>query len=187
LGGQNKWPPQLNFMELSREINWYAIHAKPSREEAAALNIGRLGLDVFLPKIKKEKLVWGKSQIVIKPLFTCYLFARFSPAAYLHLIRYARGVRRVVSAGEVPLIVDEEIIKAIQPRVEEDGYIRMESGLLAPGDRVVIQEGPLQGLLGIFVRELGDRERVAILLETIGYQASALTEKRYLKLAPEVG
>ena len=85
------------------------------------MNIERLGLEVFLPRMKKTKSVWGVAQIVIKPLFSGYLFARFSPATYLHLIQYARGVRRVVGNGERPLPVDDEIIMAVRSGMDEDG------------------------------------------------------------------
>ncbi len=34
-----------------------------------------------------------------------------------------------------------------------------------------IQDGPLQGLEAIFEREMGDRQRVALLLQSVSYQA----------------
>jgi transcriptional antiterminator RfaH len=168
-------------MDLWRETNWYAIHTKPSREEVAATYIERLGLEVFWPKMKQEKDVWGTPRMVIRPLFPGYLFARFSPAAHLHSIRYARGVRRVVSAGDVPLPVDQEIIAAIQSRMGDDGCVTIGPTPLKPGDQVIIQEGPLRGLMGVFERELSDHERVMILLQTIEYQARILIEKRHLR------
>lgn len=174
-------------MDLWRETNWYAIHTKPCREDLAAMNLKRLGLDVLLPKMKQEKLVWGVPQIVIKPLFPGYFFARFRPSEYLHLIQYARGVRRVVSGGDIPLPVDEEIIQAIQSRLGVDGYVTLGLMPLSPGGRVIIQDGPLKGLAGIFERELDDRERVVILLEAIQYQARVLIEKWHLKAAAAVG
>jgi len=172
-------------MDYSRETNWYAIQTKPCREVAAAMNIKRLGLEVFLPQVKQQKRVWGVEQMVMKPLFAGYLFARFSPAAYLHLIHYARGVRRVVGSGKSPLPVDAEIILAIRLRIGEDGYVRLEPEPMQRGDRVVVQEGPLQGLSGIFEQALDERERVVILLEAIRYQARVLIEKRYLKAQAE--
>ncbi len=168
-------------MDYWQETNWFAIHTKACREGVAAMNIERMGLEVFLPQIREEKRVWGVAQMVIKPLFSGYLFARFCPAAYLHLIQYARGVRRVVGSGEKPLPVDEEIILAIRSRIGEEGYVRIESEPMQRGDRVIVQEGPLQGLSGIFEQALDERERVVILLETIAYQARLLIEKRYLK------
>jgi transcriptional antiterminator RfaH len=149
------------------------------------MNIERLGLEVFLPKIKMTKTVWGVAQLVIKPLFSGYLFARFAPASYLHLIQYARGVRRVVGNGARPLPVDDEIILAVRSGMDEDGYLHMTPRPLRRGDRVMVQDGPLQGLIGTLDQEMDDRQRVIILLEAIEYQARILIEKRYLRVQAE--
>ena len=63
--------------------------------------------------------------------------------------------------------------------------MRIEPQPMQRGDRVVVQEGPLQGLSGIFEQALDERERVVILLEAIRYQARVLIEKRYLKAQAE--
>ncbi len=172
-------------MDLWRSINWYAIHTKPSQEGLAKMNIERLGLEVFLPMMRAEKLSWGIPRMVLKPFFSRYLFARFCPVTYLHSIRYARGVYQVVSTAETPTPVDEEIIHTIRSRIGAEGYVTMEPKVMQQGDRLMVNEGPLQGLTGIFERELKDRDRVVLLLEAIEYQARLLIEKRYLKAAPE--
>lgn len=170
-------------MDYWRETKWYAVHTHPSREAVAAMNIERLGLQVFLPKIKQEKSVWGVAQSVIKPLFSGYLFAQFCPATYLHLIQYARGVRRVVGNGDRPLPVDDEIIQAVRSGIGKEGYVQIQPKPLHRGDRVMVFEGPLHGLRGILEQDMGERERVVVLLEAIEYQARLLIEKRYLKNA----
>ncbi|CAN5688913.1 hypothetical protein BH20ACI3_BH20ACI3_08540 [soil metagenome] len=172
-------------MDYWRETKWYAIHTHPCREAVAAMNIERLGLEVFLPKIKQQKSVWGVAHSVIRPLFLGYLFAQFCPATYLHLIQYARGVRRVVGNGDRPLPVDDEIIQAVRERIGEEGYVQIQPKPMHRGDRVMVFEGPLQGLKGILEQDMGDRERVVILLEAIEYQARLLIEKRYLKTQAE--
>lgn len=172
-------------MDYFNSTNWYAIHTHPCREAVAAMNLERLGLEVFLPKMKQTKSVWGVAKTIIKPLFSGYLFARFSPATYLHLIQYARGVRRVVGNGERPLPVDDEIIMAVRSEMDEDGYVRITARPLRRGDRVMVQDGPLQGLIGTLDQEMDDRQRVIILLEAIEYQARILIEKRYLKVQTE--
>jgi transcriptional antiterminator RfaH len=167
-------------MDFYREVHWFAVHAKPYREDVAAQNIARLDLEVFLPKVKRESLVCGVPREVIKPLFPGYLFARFCPATSLPLIRYARGVLRIVSCGDVPLPVDEAIIREIRSRIGADGYVRLEDRTLRPGERVLVRDGPLRGLTGIFESELDDRERVILLLEAIEYQARVVIERRCL-------
>lgn len=168
-----------------KQTNWYAVQTKPCREDEAATNIRRLGLNVFLPKTKREKHVWGKCQAIIKPLFPGYIFAHFSPSPYLHSIRYARGVRRVVSAGEDPLPLDKEIIWVIQSRVGKDGFVSIGPDSLKTGDQVVINEGLLRGLAGIFEQELSDGERAIVLLRTVEYQARVFIEKWRLTAGTE--
>jgi transcriptional antiterminator RfaH len=169
-------------MDYLRNTNWYAIHTHPCREAVAAMNIERLGLEVFLPQIKQQKSVWGVAKTVIKPLFPGYLFARFTPIAYLHLIHYARGVRRVVGNKDKPLPVDDEIIMAVRSSIGDEGYVQMVPEVMRRGDRVVIQDGPLQGLIGRLDQETDGRARVVILLEAIEYQARLLIDKRCLKV-----
>lgn len=171
------------YMSIWEENNWYAIQAKPSREDLAAVNLQRLGVEVLLPKIMQEKLMWGVPRMFIKPLFPCYFFARFSPMQHLHSINNARGVRRVVGSGNVLLPIAEEIIEAIQKKLGEGGCLTIKAKRPGAGDRVVIENGPLRGLEGVLEEELGDRKRVVILLEIIEYQARVLVEKRQLQIA----
>jgi len=168
-------------MEYWRDTNWYAIQAKPGREDLAAHSISRMGLEVFLPKMKLQRPCWGVLQMMVRPLFPGYLFARFCPARYLHLIKYARGIRRVVSCGEVVLPVEEQIIQTIQMRLHGAREPWSQPRHFRAGDQVRVEEGCLQGLIGIFERDLSDQERVVILLEAIEYQARVSIEKRYLK------
>jgi transcriptional antiterminator RfaH len=166
---------------LSIQDNWYAVQTKPYREENAASNIRRLGLKVFLPKIKSEKAANGSRRAVVKPLFPGYLFARFRPSAHLHSISYARGVNRVLCTGHVPIPLGDEVVGAIEARVDADGLLRMQSAPLREGDQVVVSDGPFQGLEGVLERELSDGERAVILLKTVEYQARVLIEKMRLR------
>jgi transcriptional antiterminator RfaH len=173
-------------MNIWRDTNWFAIYTKPKREAAATMNIQSLGLEVLFPLVKTTKKLWGVPHEVAKPLFPNYLFARFSPNTYLHLIQFTRGVRQVVRGGALPLPVDEEIIQLIKEEISENGFINLKQKRLQPGDPVIITEGPLQGLKGLFNQELKDKERVVILLEAIKYQANILIEKRHVHYAAEV-
>jgi transcriptional antiterminator RfaH len=170
-------------MDLWKQDNWFAVHTKASQEDLAAMHIRRLGLEVLLPKVRREK--WGTSKLTVKPLFPGYLFARFCPATFFHVIRYVRGARTVVSAGGVPLPVDEEIISTIRSQIGSDGYATLPTKPLHTGDHVTVHDGPLQGLVGIFEREVDDSNRVIVLLQAIEYQARLRIEKQYLRASFE--
>jgi transcriptional antiterminator RfaH len=164
-------------MDIWLDRNWYAVQTKRRQEDVAAMNIGRMDIEVFLPKLKDESARRKPSRSAIKPLFPEYIFARFSPLGYLHSIRFARGVRRVVCAGGAPLPVGDEIVEAVRARVGVNGLVELEDTWPAQGDRVIINEGLLKGSQGILERELNGQERVAILLEAIGYQARVFVQK----------
>lgn len=169
-----------NLWSVWNETHWYAIHTKPRQEALAATAVERLDVEVLLPKIKKEH--WGRRHpcVVIKPLFPSYFFARFCSAISLDCVRFAHGVLNVISAGLVPLPVEDTIIHEIQSRHTQAGYIEMVALAFHPGDRVTIEEGPLAGWIGKVEREWDDGKRVAILLEALG-RARVLIEKRWLR------
>jgi len=50
-----------------------------------------------------------------------------------------------------------------------------------PGDEIVVMEGPLKGLKGVFARDLSDGQRVMILLNYVSYQGSLLIKKSKIK------
>jgi transcriptional antiterminator RfaH len=113
-------------------------------------------------------------------LFPGYIFARFDAGLMLHKICYTRGVQSVVSFNGEPLPVDDEIIALIQSQVGEDGFVRIGEDL-RPGDEVMIRDGSLKGIQGIFHQSINDTGRVRILLTAINYQASLIIEKEVVR------
>jgi transcriptional antiterminator RfaH len=172
--------PIVKSIDLWGEVNWFAIHTKPRRESFASKNVGTLGIEVLLPQIKVERLVRGAAQQGTKPLFPGYFFARFCPENSFESVKAARGVLQVVSSGRTPIPVQEEVVREIQVRIQEDGLIRIHPQVLAPGTLVTIQSGPFEGMMGRVERELDDRKRVAIFLETL-FHARVLIERRWLE------
>jgi transcriptional antiterminator RfaH len=171
--------PIVKSNDLWKDINWFAIHAKPRRENFAAANIGALGIGILLPRVKVERLVRGAAQQGSKPLFPGYFFARFCPEDSIESVKGARGVLQVVSSGRIPVPVSDDVIREIQDCVLEDGFIKIRRQSLKPGDQVSIIDGPFQGIMGKVERELDDGRRVAILLETL-LNARVFIERRWL-------
>jgi transcriptional antiterminator RfaH len=153
-------------------MKWYCIYTKAGQEDAVSKKLSELpGLQVFNPKMKRKK--YSRSRLVeaVEELFPCYIFAQFELVNYLHMIRYTRGVRRFVGdRNGLPYLVDESIIACIQAQMS-NGFVQLQSPQFSPGEQVMVTQGPLGGLTGIFVEELKPRERVIILLNTIRYQA----------------
>ena len=149
---------------------WYTVNTKPHQERQAGLNLESLGVQTFCPQLTRTKMIRRRMQTVAGPLFPGYIFAKFDLETCYRMVSYAKGVRKLVSFGAMPTAVDEEIIQAIQLRLT-NGKLTMPAASFAPGQIVRIQDGPLQGLEAIFEHEMGDRQRVVLLLQTLAYQA----------------
>jgi len=148
---------------------WYVIQTKPRKEEEAETYLSTKGVEIFNPLIEAFTLRNGRMNEEQKPLFPGYLFAKFDFEQNYPLVRWARGVKKVLGFGETPTSVSEEVVEMIKARTDAQGVVRVKHHL-EPNDVVRIKTGPLKDLLGIFERWLSDRERVRILLNLIGYQ-----------------
>jgi len=118
----------------------------------------------------------------IKAFFPGYGFIYFDFPAQYQLVKYTRGVKRVVGNRGSPTPIPEEVIREIKSR-EIDGLIELYKYGEEPeiGDEIEVMEGPLKGLRGIFKKELTTKERVIILLNYVTYQGQLIIEKEKLK------
>src|SRR5262249_2327777 len=161
---------------LSREnMFWYVVKCKPHQERVAESHLRRAGIITFYPQIKEPKIVRRRQHICINALFPGYLFAQFNIEHDYRLVIYSRGVHRVVSFGPTPAVVDEELIRAIKDRLC-NGYVTIPEGAFRPGQMVRIQDGPLQGMEGIFERQIPGYQRAVLLLRAISYQAKVVVD-----------
>jgi transcriptional antiterminator RfaH len=148
---------------MNSVLSWYAIRTKPRQEERAVDNLTSWGIATLAPRLE------GTGQRT-QHLFPGYIFARFDGLTMLHNVHLVRGVAYVVSFGEVPAPISDDVIWEIYARMDEDGVIRT-TPTLNPGDEVVIRSGPLRNFVGVFERELPGAERVQIFLRTVAYSA----------------
>ena len=145
---------------------WYLVKTKPRNEEKIFSRLSEAGFSCLLPRIEKKSR--KREQPDVRPLFPTYLFVRFA-IGQLRTIRYTRGVAKVVSFGPEPQEVGEDIIAAVRERMDEEGIVTLvrPPAHWKPGDRILIGEGPFEGLEAIFLEELPDRDRVVLLLEAV--------------------
>jgi len=148
---------------------WYVIQTKPKKEEGAKLYLSTKGVEVFSPLIETFVPRNGKINKELKSLFPNYIFAKFELEKNYPLVRWARGVKKILGFGGYPVPISEEVIELIKKRTDENGIVTKTHHFVA-NDVVRIKTGPLRELCGIFDRWVSDSERVRVLLNLIGYQ-----------------
>ncbi|MGA3084318.1 MAG: transcription termination/antitermination NusG family protein [Thermodesulfobacteriota bacterium] len=158
--------------------HWYCIYTKPNKEEFVCWLLRKFNdIELFNPKLKRKRLARGQVSEIVEELFPCYVFSRFNPLTYYHLIKYTKGVKRIVgdSSGN-PYAVDPAVINEIKAQ-SENGYFRVQPIEFQKGDPVMVKEGPFQGLEGIFLNKCKASERISILLNLIKSTARVEIEK----------
>jgi transcriptional antiterminator RfaH len=168
-------------VDVAENHRWYVLQTKPKQEARAELNLSRWQIETLAPRLREpQQSRSGEASYRIVPLFPNYLFARFD-AARIAKVRLTRGIQRVVGFGECATPIDDDIIELIQSRICDDGFVRPPE--IQPGDAVEIVHGPLRSLVGIFERYTSARDRVVILLTTIGAQARVQVAKAAIRKA----
>jgi transcriptional antiterminator RfaH len=160
--------------------HWYAIHTHPRQELRAESNLRAWNVETFAPRIKDCRYYNGVLVQMAKPLFPRYIFARFKVEDLMHKVSFTRGVNCVVNFGGNPAPVDDQIIDLIKMRVGNDGFISWGETFEA-GDVVRIKDGPLKNFMGVFERELKQKNRVMLLLTAINYQSHLEIERQLVQ------
>jgi transcriptional antiterminator RfaH len=148
---------------------WYVIQTKPKKEEEAKSYLSTKGVEIFSPLIETFLLRNGRMNRELKPFFTGYIFGKFDLNQNYPLVRWAKGVKKVLGFGEYPTPISEEAVEIIRERTDAYGIVRLKYHFQT-NDVIRIKTGPLKDLLGIFERWMSDSERVRILLNLVGYQ-----------------
>jgi transcriptional antiterminator RfaH len=148
---------------------WYVIQTKPKEEGKASSYLSTKGVEIFSPQIETFVTRSTKMSKEMRPLFPGYIFGNFDLEQSYPLVRWARGVKCVLSLGGYPAPVADEVVEIIKNRTNCNGIVKIAKQFEA-NDVVRIASGPMKDLLGIFERWVSDSERVRVLLNLIGYQ-----------------
>ncbi len=147
---------------------WYVVRTKPKHEHIAAANLERqFGLDVFLPRLRLEKLTRRGLVKQVEPLFPCYLFVNCVIADRIADLQHASGVSKILRFGEKIPPVADAVIKELQLHFGTDDTL-VVTNHITPGDEVTVTEGAFAGLDALVLKNLPARKRVQILLEVLG-------------------
>lgn len=167
--GPHENDSRLTAHEL--RLSWYVIQTKPTVESLVQKHLANASFETFLPRIRT--IVRGQKRGVsrIKSLFPSYLFAHIDlsdPNLY-RMIKYTRGVRKILGDGAMPVAVPDEMINLIRDRVNEEGVIEQRL-TMKKGDAVRVRSGLFRDLVGILDKPVSAAGRVRVLLQIMRHQ-----------------
>ena len=124
-------------------------------------------LNAFLPKIQVMSRRKDRRKKILVPLLPGYVFVQsdLDPYRYWDIIKTVGVVRMVAFKGKPVPANDEEIgslmiLNGTDRTVENRDYMRK-------GDRIMIMDGPLKGLVGYYLRHKNRSEKVVVSVELL--------------------
>jgi len=170
--------------QLTAGSSWHVIQVHPHAETKAQMHLNRQSFPTYLPRYLKRRKHARRIEIVAAPLYPSYLFVSFNRRVHRwRSIHSTIGVARLVCNGDVPAVIDESIIDNLKGRENASGFIELDRRpQFAAGDKVRVREGVFCDCLGLF-ESMGDRERVAILLELLGRKVRVVLDEEFVVAA----
>ena len=143
---------------------WYVAKTKPRRERQTADVLTERGVQVFFPLYTPRRSRPAEHE----PLFPGYIFVRLDVTTDQWLtVRSAPGVAYFLGSDrtDLPTPVPDELVAEIGQRVAR--FSRSDASTFRPGERVIIDGGPLDSLEAIFDGTLSAAGRCRVLIQII--------------------
>ncbi len=149
---------------------WFCLKTQPKHEKLAGqLLRTRLGLEVFSPVLRFQRVTVNGKKWFEEALFPGYIFGKFPYRSHYRLVASSMGVTKIVAFGGNPAVVDEAVIEELRRFVSDNETIEIFPEIV-PGDEVTVLDGPFRGLRALVTRVMPAKERVAVLLDLLGTQ-----------------
>jgi transcriptional antiterminator RfaH len=138
---------------------WQLVYTVARHENTVAAQLQAREIEFYLP-LYEVTHCWGKRSAKLQlPLFPSYVFVRLNALNRRNVVT-TPGIVSVVTFQGQPALVPEEQITAVQNvlrfrRAQPCSY-------LANGNRVLINSGPLRGIVGVIDRVKGLRVIVTV-------------------------
>jgi|SRR5271170_7368097 len=127
---------------------WFALQVRSNSERAVLASLESRGYEGFLPTYSCVRRWSDRVKTLTLPLFSSYLFFRFSSTSSLPVIT-TPGVLRILGIGKTPLPVEKSKIDSLKTLVATNKLRYYPWPKLEVGDEVCIRSGPLRGLVGV--------------------------------------
>jgi transcriptional antiterminator RfaH len=164
---------------MESHCDWFAIHVRARHERAVGELLRQKGYEQFVPTCRSHVL-GGKVDISV-PLFPGYLFCHFDPYDRRVPIVSTSGVIRIIGAGKVPMPVSREELDAVRTIVDS-GILALPHYQSAPGEAVIIVDGPLRGARGT-LESVKDKWRLVVAITLLQRSISVAVDRNWVRPA----
>jgi transcriptional antiterminator NusG len=163
---------------------WYALHTRSRFEQKVYDGLRGKSLEAFLPRIQVMSRRRDRRKKILIPMLPGYVFVRSQLQVEEHLqILKTVGVVRMVGFRGQAAPANEEEISSLMILDGTDRTVQNRA-YMEKGDRVIIAEGPLKGLMGFYLHHKDQTDRVVISIELLHRSLEVEIEDWVLEKAP---
>jgi transcription antitermination factor NusG len=146
---------------------WYALHTRSRFEQKVYNGLRGKTLEAFLPKVQVMSRRKDRRKKILVPILPGYVFvqAELEPYLYWEIIKTVGVVRMVAFKGK-PVPASDQEIDSLKILNGTDRTVENRS-FMQKGDRVMIMEGPLKGLVGFYLKHKDRSEKVVVSIELL--------------------
>lgn len=179
LADTNKRSTRCTFRERFVGISpqWYVVQTRPQKEPVVVGLLAQAGHQIFCPTMRRD----GARAVPLFPRY-CFLRTDLGDAGTHHLIRFTRGVARILGDDTGPVPVRPEFIATLQASMVTGSLVEQEL-LYRAGDQVRVRNGILRDLVGIIEKNCSEAGRVRILFKWLSRRMRATVHYRDIEKA----
>lgn len=146
---------------------WYALHTRSRFEQVVCNGLRGKSLEVFLPRVQVMSRRKDRRKKILIPLLPGYVFVQseLDPHRYWEIIKTI-GVVRMVNFKGKPVPANDQEIDSLMILDGTDRTVENRS-FMQKGDRVMIMDGPLKGLVGFYLKHKNKSEKVVVSVELL--------------------
>lgn len=143
---------------------WYLAYCKAKEEGRAEANLKMQGIESYYPMVEVEKIKRGKRVKVREPMFPAYLFIYADLEVVTPLsIKSTRGIARIIRFGEEWTPIPKQLVYSLMSLDDSDEARAKYAELPSPGDKVLIESGPFQGIEAVYQEPDGDQRAILLI------------------------
>lgn len=146
---------------------WYVIQVATGKEEQILSMIKKYGIQKYLkecfsPKYERGRKYLGQWRQEESILFPGYIFVISDQIEKLYQsLKYVPELTKILGFGEKWTPMEKEDIEIVEQLSGKERVVRFSKGYIA-GNKVVVSEGPLQGMEGV-IKKIDRHKRKAYL------------------------
>jgi transcriptional antiterminator RfaH len=125
---------------------WYVIYCRPRQERKVIGQLVEKNVEYCCPSVKSVRQWHDRKKVIDSPLFPSYIFVNLKTVSDFSACVCMEGFLYFVKFGNILARVRDNVIANIKMLILGGEAVEVTGEVFQPGDKLLINHGPLAGL-----------------------------------------